>query len=282
MSMDKQYCYGKASLLIESVEKNIGFDQESGLIKDGFPEGVFLDAFENSSLAIVYILQGRKEEANKILLGIKKIIGIDKKTGLFINKKGLSKDESKKVLPGENIIYLSNQALISILLWLLKNKKESKELSKIYEKEIGFFEYENQGKKYKLFKHAVNQNYFYPFNNILVAINKQIMGKSEEAKKYVLDIIELCFDSRTGLLKTKPQENVYFTLNNALYSTYLCLIGEKDKAAKIIKLIEANIGFDKKTGMAFEGFTQREKIENVLTYANSQLAISYLAQAGMF
>lgn len=280
--MDKQYCYGKASSLIESVEKNIGFDQESGLIKDGSPEGVFLDTFENSSLAIAYILQGRKEEANKILIGIKKIIGIDKKTGLFYNKKGLSKDESKKVLPGENIIYLSNQALISTLLWLLKNKKESEELSKIYEKEIGFFEYENQGKKYKLFKHAVNQNYFYPFNNILVAINKQIMGKSEEAKKYVLDIIELCFDSMTGLLKTKPQENVYFTLNNALYSTYLCLIGEKDKATKIIKLIETNIGFDKKTGMAFEGFTQRKKIENALTYANSQLAISYLALAGMF
>lgn len=283
MSMDKQYCYGKASSLINAIENRIGFDTETGLIKDGSPEGIFLDTFENASLAIAYVLQGKAGEAKKILEGIRKFIGVDPTTNLFFNKKGQSKNESKKILPGEKIIYLSNQALVSILLYLLGNVKKAKEILKKYEIEIGKFDFKWKGKTFQIYKHGKNLNYFYPFNNLLVGINKFVLDKKKEAQKLVDDICELCLDKEINLLRANPKDRVFFTLTNALFSTYLSVSGKFEEASRIIKLIEQKIGFDKKTGLAFEGFIPPRKIiSNTLTYVNTQLAISYLALAGMW
>jgi len=281
MSMNKHYYYGKAASLIKGVENYIGFDKDSGLIKDGSPEGVFLDTFENSSLAIAYVLLGRKEDAKRIFEGIKTHIGIDPETGLFYNKKGLSKDESKKTLPGEKTLYLSNQVLVSILCEMLGMEEEARELEKKYEKEIGTFEFEVNGKKYQIYRHAKNKNYFYPFNNLLVAINKISLGQEDKAEKLVADIKEICFDDKVKLLRANPKDRIYFTLNNALLSTYQAITGREKESANLIHHIEEKIGFDEKTGLAFEGFTPRGKIKNILTYVNTQLAISYLALAGI-
>jgi len=281
MTLQKQYYYGKASSLLEAIERNIGFDEKSGLIKDGSSEGVFLDTFENSSLGIAYVLQGRDEQAQKILKGIEKYIGIDPKTGLFYNKKGLSEGESKKILPGEKTLYLSNQVLISALFWLLRDKEKSNELGEKFEREIGTFEFKADGKKYQIYRHGGDKDYFYPFNNLLVAIIKVVGNEKNEAEGLVSDIKEICFDN-IGLLRANPKDRVYYILNNALLASYYAVTQRVDEAEKIISLLENKVGFDDITRLAYEGFTPRKKIKNILTYANSQLAITYLCLAGLF
>jgi len=282
MGLDKRHYYGKALTLIKAIEDIIGFDKKTKLVLDGSREGIFLDSFENFSLAICYILSGRKEEAKQILIGVIKHIGFDPKTGLVHNKKGLSQDESKKVLPGEKTIYLSNQALISILYWLLDEKEKSKEFEEKIDKIIGTFEFKVNKNIYKVYKHGPDQKYFYPFNNILVAIVKLLHNKKNEAQKLIKDTLKICFDKNVGLLKATPKEKIYFLLDNTLLATYYAISRNIKKAEEIIKIIENKIGFDKETKLAYRGTRENKVIKDYLTYNNSHLAITYLCLAGMF
>jgi len=108
------------------------------------------------------------------------------------------------------------------------------------------------------------------------------MGDKEKSKKLINDILEICFNNKTGLLKATPEEEIYFLLDNSLLSVYYCLSGETEKAESIIKLIEKKIGFDKETKLAYRGIREDKIIKEFLTYNNSNLAISYLSLAGMF
>ena len=282
MALQKRYYYGKALALIKAIEEIIGFDKETELVLDGSKEGIFLDVFENSSLAIAYFLSGKKNQAKKLLASIRKHIGFDSKTGFIYNKKGLSKEEDKKVLPWESTIYLSNQALLSFLYWLFEEREKSKEFLNKIDNEIGTFKFQVVNKTYDIYKHGLNQEYFYSFNNILVAIIKFINGDKEKSKRLVKDILEICFDKEMGLLRVTPEEEVYFLLDNSLLVSYYYLSGEIEKAEKLMKLIEEKIGFDNETKLAYRGIRGNKVIKEFLTYNNSHLAISYLCLGGMF
>jgi len=148
MGLQRRYYYSKALNLIKAIEDVIGFDKKTELVLDGSREGIFLDVFENSSLAIAYFLAGKRKKAKKLLEGIEKNIGFDPKTSFFYNKKGLSKEEDKKVLGGEKIIYLSNQALMSILYYLFEKKEKSEEFLRKIDNEIGTFKFNINNKTY--------------------------------------------------------------------------------------------------------------------------------------
>lgn len=282
MALQKRYYHGKALNLIKAIKEVIGFDHKTGLVLDGSKEGIFLDVFENSSLAIAYFLSGRRNDAETLLKGIKIHIGFDPETGFIYNKKGLGKEEEKKVLPGEKTIFLANQALISLLYWLIGEKDASKEFLDKIDYQIGTFEFQTDNKTYEIYKHGIDQDFFYSFNNILVAIIKLVHGDKEKSEKLVRDIIEICFDDKLGLLKATPGEEVYFLLDNALLATYYHLSGKTEEAERIIKLVEGKIGFDKETKLAYRGLREDKIIKEFLTYNNSHLAIAYLTLAGMF
>lgn len=282
MALQRRYYHGKAADLLKAIEDVIGFDKRTELVLDGSKEGIFLDVFENTSLAIAYFLAGKQEKTKKLLSAINKNIGFDPKTGLVYNKKGVSKQEYKKVLPGEETIFLSNQALLSWLYWLLGEKGKSKEFLGKIDDLIGTFEYTANEKTYNIYKHGLNQEYFYSFNNILMAIIKYLNGDKEKSQELINDILEICFDKKVGLLKATPEERVYFLLDNSLLATYYCIVGKLSEAEKIIKIAEQKIGIDKETKLMYRGISGNRIIREFLTYNNSHLAISYLHLAGMF
>lgn len=303
MALQKRHYYGKALSLIRKIEEVIGYDKKTRLIKDGSSEEL-LDTFENSSFAIANVLAGRDKTAEKIRKGIEQYVGFDEKTGLVYNKIGLSKHEDKKVLPGEKTIFLANNSLMSILYYLTGDKKKSKELKEKIDGVIGTFNFNLGDKKYETYKHELNKDIFYPFNNILIGINNLIHNEKKGAGKLVKNIEELCFDEKIGLLKGEPESKLYFTLDNALFSAYLAISGKEKEAENLVKTIETKVGFDEETklihrgilgsigliapndhksiGYVDKGLKKSHQIKDILTYTNSNLAISYLCLAGLF
>lgn len=300
MALQKRHYYGKALNLIKKIELLIGYDKKTGLIRDGSSENL-LDTFENSSFAIANCLAGRKEVAVNILKSIEENIGFDGETGLVYNKIGLSKNENKMVLPGEKTIFLANNVLISILYDLLGENDKSIKIRKNIDDSIGTFEYND---RFKIYRHEPKKDIFYPFNNILVGLTKYSNGHKTKGKQLVKDIETLCSDNKMGLLMAEPKSKLYFTLDNALFSSYLSISGKEKRSEQVIKTIENKIGFDKETGLAYrgilgsigliapkdientanikDGLKNNHQIKDVLTYANSHLAISYLCLAGNY
>lgn len=300
MAFQKRHYYGKGLSLIEKLEEKIGYDEKTGLIRDGSSEAL-LDTFENSSFAIANILARREKVGERILKGIEKHIGFND-IGLVYNKIGLSKQENKKVLPGEKTIYLANQTLMSLLYYLVGEKEKSERLKEKIDKEIGIFEFEYKNKKHTIYRHEPNKEHFYPFNNLLVGILNHSYNEKEKAEKLVKNVRDPCFDKGIGLLRGKPESKLYFTLDNALLATYLTISGKEKEAGNIVRKIEEKVGFDKEIGLIYRGalgpislivpkdsnntgkisLKNSHPITDVLTYTNSQLAITYLCLAGMF
>lgn len=295
MAFQKRHYLGKGIGLIERIEDLIGFDKETGLIRDGSSEAM-LDTFENSSFGIANFLAGRGDVSRALLEGIEKYIGFDE-NGLVYNKIGLSQHEDKKVLPGEKTIYLANSILISVLYRLFGEEQKARSLREKVEENIGVFDF----KGIRTYRHEPNKNYFYPFNNLLVGINDLVLGNNE--RKSVEAVMNLCLDKEMGLLRGEPKGKIYFTLDNALLSTYYAWSGNKEESKKLIKRIEDLIGFDEETGLVYrgalgpigliapkdsdntgnvQGLKKSHPIKDILTYTNSTLAIAYLSLAGLF
>lgn len=290
MALDKRYCFGKGIDLIEGINNFIGLDEKTGLVRDGSSDKL-LDTFENSSFAIANFLAGKDEVSYKILQGIEEHIGFNKK-GLVYNKIGLSKNEETKTLPGEKTIYLANNGLLSSLYWLVGEKEKSKILRDKIDKNIGKFEYRGES----FCRHESNKKHFYPFNNLIMAINDLIIG--ETSSNLIQPVEEVCLD-KTGLIRGEPNSKIYFTLDNALRATYYAFIKD-DKAKEILKNLEDAVGFDsstnlinrgalgsieliapndkENTGIA-KGLQKFHPIKDVLTYTNSAMAIAYLSLA---
>ena len=67
MAFQKRHYFGKGISLIERIEELIGFDEKTGLVKDGSSESM-LDSFENSSFGIANFLAGREDVSRGILM----------------------------------------------------------------------------------------------------------------------------------------------------------------------------------------------------------------------
>lgn len=277
---------GKARELIFNLETAIGFDNETGLIKaarfEDDPDAGHLDTFENISFAINYALLGNSEGAQKILAAVENFIGKDSATGLFFNKSGVGKHEEKKVLPGEKTIYLSNQALIFILLSLLKKQREADEIFKLIKNNFQKFSFQ----KKLVYQHAIGLSVFYAFNNLFMAIAEIMRGDKKKSINLVNDIIDLCWDNNINLLTSAPDEKLYFILDNVLLAWWYKLQGESGECRKILKTIEEKVEQDKKTKLFYRGIKNikdgLEQMPPALTYTNSVLTISYLVSADLF
>jgi len=295
MAFQKRHYFGKGISLIERIEELIGFDEKTGLVKDGSSESM-LDSFENSSFGIANFLAGREDVSRGILGGIENYIDFDE-NGLVYNKIGLSQHEDKKVLPGEKTIYLANNVLVSVLYHLFGEERKAKSLREKIEEKVGTFDFKGE----KVYRHEPNKNHFYPFNTLLVGINNLVLGNN--GGESVEAIRNLCFDKEMGLLRGEPKGKLYFTLDNSLFATYLSLSGNEEEAEKLIKNVERVIGFDEETGLVYRGalgpigliaprdssntanvqnLKRSHPIRDVLTYTNSTLAIAYLTLAGNF
>ncbi|MFA4817671.1 MAG: hypothetical protein WC608_03010 [Parcubacteria group bacterium] len=297
MAFQKRHYFSKGVALINGVEKLIGYDKKTGLIRDGTSEKM-LDTFENSSFAIANFLAGRQQIAERIAVSLEKNVGFNS-DGLFFNKIGLSQHEEKKVLPGERTIYTANNALMSILYFLLGEDKKAEELAENITQRIGSFYCQG----HRVYRHEPDKDFFYPFNNLLMGICLSLVNKKRSIG-LVKTIEKICFDDKMGLLRGDPKSNLYFTLDNSLLAIYYQMSGNEKLAEKIVKTIEQTVGFDGNTQLVYRGVLgavrliaikdsdntgniQRglkkfHPIQDVLTYANSTLAIAYLCLAGNF
>lgn len=277
---------GKARELISNIESVIGFDKKTGLIKAARsvddPDAGHLDTFENISLAINYILLGNDERGKEILASVEKYIGKDPKTGLFFNKLGIGEHEEKKVLPGEETVYVSNQVLILILLLLLKETDKAQSFFNLIKNTFQKFSF----KDYQIYQHAIGLSSFYAFNNLFMAIAEWMIGDKKESTRLANDVLDLCWDKDIGLLASAPGERLYFVLDNSLLSWWHKLRKEDKQCNNIIKTIEDKIGKDPETNLFFRGIkvttNTSEPLPPSLTYVNSVLAIGYLVSAGLF
>lgn len=263
----KDTYFKKALKLIHSVENYIGFDTKTGLLKDKVETADnHLDAFENISLSIAYLLIGREKDANNLILKVEDFIGFDEKTQLIKNKIG-----------SENI-FLSDNALLALAYFLLSKKHKAHNILNAIETYIGFEE------ETGLARNGLNSPELYSFNSLLMAIDYLIFGYLEKGKKIFDSICTyIGFDQKTHLLKgignkkEKLRSRGIFTLDNALLVIYYVLTDKWDEAEKTILSIESYIEFDSATGLARKGINSGPS--DLYSYVNNILAIAYLSLA---
>lgn len=276
---------GRARELLASIEAAVGFDDKTGLVRAAplrVPDAEQLNTFENISLAILYFLLGNARRAEDVLHAVEQHIGNDTETGLFFNKRGVSEHEEDAVLPGEKTIYLTNQVLVFVLLFLLKNHGGAKNLFSTIKKHFKKFSFHG----YEVYKHSTTFAGFYAFNTLFMALAEYMTGDIEESKKLVAIIKELCWDEDVGLLMVEPDEKIYFVLDNAVLAWLLKLQDEDQECTHILKTIENQVGKDPNTGLFYRGVRRTnntmEPIPPSLTYLNTVLGIAYATSAELF
>jgi len=253
--------------LINAVEKHIGFDRKTGLLKDKInSNNSSLDTFENVSMAISYVLIGKEKEAGKLILAVENLIGFDENVMLIKNKLG-----SKN-------IFLSDNALLILGYLLLSKIQNAWNLLNAIESYIGF------DKESGLVKNGPNRPEIYSFNSLLLAIDYSVLGHIEKAKKlFGVVCTRIGFDQKTHLLKgignkkKRSKNRGIFTLDNAILVVYYVLTDKWDEAERILLGIESYIGFDTSTGLVKKGLTPEHR--GLYSYVNNMLALAYLSLA---
>jgi len=260
--MSKMEYIDKGNRLIEAVEKYIGFDSTTGLLRDKSSNSYELDTFENISLAIAYLLNNKRQEAEMIVSKVEKLIGFDK-TGLIRNKLNSTK------------IFLSDNALLAFYYFLVSKKEEAKRLIEHIENFIGV------DPETGLFRNGINRPEIYAFNSLLMAIIYLMANDIDKSNKLFNIIINyFVIDNESKLLlglgskKNKAHKNKeIFTLDNSLLAIYYTLSGKEKKAEEIIMRIEKYIGFDESTGLVKKSI--KDTSGTVYSYVNNILVISY-------
>lgn len=262
---DKTIYINKAKSLISAIEKHIGFDTETGLVKDLFSTSrPNIDTFENLALCIAYRLDERRKGAKQLLTRIKKHIGYDTKTSLIKNKLG-----------SENI-FASDNLLLAIEYILQEEYEEARKQILRVETYIGFNERNN------LLKNGIGRSEIYPFNSLLLAICYNLIGESLKADSVFNNVTDhVFFNSTINLIagragrKNYESNDSFFAFDNGLLAICLLLFGKYNKSEEVIQAIEKRIGFHP------SGLVKRSTYDDRLyTYVNSILAIAYQVLGG--